>query len=82
MSEYPKWKHHASLKPILIQNAEQEAKLSDAWQDTPAAFGVITAPSAHQTQVQELGFDPLAEDKVEESQAGEAEINVGPRRRK
>lgn len=86
MSEFPKWKHHATLNPIIVQNAEQEAKLSPAWKDSPADHGKITAPSVQQMQEAELGFDPFAEDN---GAGGEAEVELSindpaatPRRRR
>ena len=81
MSEFPKWKYHATHKPILIQNVVQEEQLGEAWKNSPAEHGIVTAPSAKQREINELGFDPfqIKEEQVEESQV---DIDVGPRKRR
>ncbi len=45
MSEsYPKWKYHPSFSPALVQSGEDEKALEGKWYDSPADFGVETAP--------------------------------------
>jgi hypothetical protein len=44
----PTWKYHATLPARLIESQEALDALGPGWEDTPAAHGVITAPSAEQ----------------------------------
>ena len=83
MSEFPKWKYHATHKPILIQTVEQEERLGEAWKNSPAEHGIVTAPSVKQREIDDLGFDPFAEapKKVVEEEES-VKIDVGPRKRR
>lgn len=45
---YPKWKYHPDLGSLIVHTSEEEARL-EGWFDSPAEFGVITAPSAEQS---------------------------------
>lgn len=42
---YPKWKYHESFEAVIVKDAAKEKELGDKWADTPAAFGVVTAPA-------------------------------------
>jgi hypothetical protein len=48
---YPKWKYHPSKEPRLVQTQKAEAELGPDWFNSPADFGVETAP----------GLEPSAE---------------------
>jgi hypothetical protein len=56
---YPKAKYRIvskddgsrTLQSTTVQNAKQEAKLSDEWKDSPADFGIETAPAAPEIAV-------------------------------
>lgn len=48
MSQFPKYKYHAELDPIVVEDEDEESSLSDEWADSPAEHGVITAPSVEQ----------------------------------
>lgn len=47
---YPKYKFHPTEAPQgqLVEDAEDEKSLGDGWFDSPAQFGVYTAPSREQ----------------------------------
>ncbi len=49
---YPRYKYHPDYEPIIVQNEEEEDEL-EGWHDSPADYGVFTAPSADQ-----LKFSP------------------------
>src|SRR3989304_2049851 len=36
--EFPKVKYHATKDPVTVANAEEERKLGEGWENTPAAF--------------------------------------------
>jgi hypothetical protein len=38
------WRYHATEAPRLIENEQQYKALGPGWADTPAAFGIETAP--------------------------------------
>jgi hypothetical protein len=56
MAVYAKFKYHATLSPVIVNDAPTETALGAAWQDTPAAFGIVTAPSVSQIPA-ELVYD-------------------------
>lgn len=45
MSEtFPKWKYHPTYSPCLVQSTEDERSLGQGWFDSPAEYGIETAP--------------------------------------
>lgn len=34
--EFPKFKYHATLEPVIVQDPEEEAALGTEWADSPA----------------------------------------------
>lgn len=40
---YPKWKYHATLPAIIIQDAIEETELGDEWKDSPTDFTIKKA---------------------------------------
>jgi hypothetical protein len=36
--DYPKWKYHASKKPLLVHSSEEEKLLGSGWENSPAYF--------------------------------------------
>lgn len=67
---YPKFKYHKTLDAIVVNSADEEASLSEGWADSPAAFGVITAPSADQLTQETI---ELAKAQADEAAAFEAQ---------
>lgn len=62
---YPTWKYHATAGALLVQSLEEEEALGAGWADSPAAFGVITAPSVDEKRQRLLAMlhpAALAED--------------------
>lgn len=45
---YPRWKYHRTKEPKLVHTPEHDEKLGPDWADTPAVFGLVTAPSVDQ----------------------------------
>lgn len=42
---YPSWRYHRTDKPVICQNAEQDAQLGDEWSDEDIrVFGAAPAP--------------------------------------
>lgn len=37
-NQYPKWKYHATEKPVMVDSEEAEKALGKGWKDTPAGF--------------------------------------------
>ncbi|HLJ26562.1 MAG TPA: hypothetical protein VKY85_07615 [Candidatus Angelobacter sp.] len=58
--DFPKWKYHATLAPVLVQNPFQEKELGAGWSDTPGK--PAAAPS--QAGIQPVGPDHAMEEKV------------------
>lgn len=54
MAVYPKFKYHATLPPVIVNDAPSETALGVAWQDSPAAFGIVTAPSVSQIPAEQV----------------------------
>lgn len=83
---YPRWKYHKEKPPQIVKNAQHEEKLGEDWEDTPAAFGTISCPSAEQVQALAEGRDPHEvekEDVPQEQEVKEEEEQVNvPRRRR
>jgi len=44
---YPRYMYHPDYEPLVVHSEEEEEEL-DGWYDTPADYGVFTAPSAEQ----------------------------------
>lgn len=71
-----------------MKNEAHEERLGDAWKDSPADHGVITAPSVSQMNMDRLGFDPDAQpgEGEEKEEAAEEEVSGEelrtPRRRR
>lgn len=42
--EFPSFRYHATLPPVIVNDPEEESKLGDGWADTPAAFDVPEVP--------------------------------------
>lgn len=83
---YPRWKYHKTQPAQIVKNEAHEDRLGDDWKESPADHGVITAPSVHQQNVAQLGYDPEStpedEPKEEEEPAEEeSERPNVPRRR-
>jgi hypothetical protein len=36
--EFPKWKYHAKLDAVVVNDPAEEMALGDGWEDSPAAF--------------------------------------------
>lgn len=77
MSAYPKAKYHRTKGGCCVQNEIEESELGTDWKDSPAEFGVVTAPSAKQVRDAEL---ELHEEKEVEEEP-QQETGVGRRRR-
>jgi len=41
---FPKWKYHPTFEPALAETFEDEKDLGPGWYNSPAEFGVETAP--------------------------------------
>jgi len=48
---YPRYMYHPDYEPFVVTSAEEEAELK-GWYDSPADYGVFTAPSADQMKFQ------------------------------
>ena len=48
MNEFPKWLYHKVYPPALAENETEAEVLGEGWAESPAEFGVITAPSVRQ----------------------------------
>ena len=35
MAEYPKWKYHRTLEPVVVDDPDAEAALGPGWFDSP-----------------------------------------------
>jgi len=82
---YPRYKYHESHKPRVVKNAHEEHLLGDEWKDSPADFGVVTAPSVEQIFQQQTGVDmtqPEEETKQEAFQQPPEDEEGKPRRRR
>jgi hypothetical protein len=44
---YPRYKYHPDYEPFIVHSEEEEDELV-GWYDSPADYGVFTAPSAEQ----------------------------------
>lgn len=44
--EYPKFKYHASLEPVIVKNKQEEDQLGKDWKGSPKDFGIETHPAA------------------------------------
>lgn len=42
--QFPKWKYHPARAARIVKTAREESDLGEGWADSPAAFGVETAP--------------------------------------
>lgn len=45
-TEYPKYMYHTTEEPTVVNNPDELKELGPDWAESPAAFGVETAPSA------------------------------------
>jgi|SRR5579872_376312 len=52
--EYPKYKYHATLAPVLVNSEDEEIMLGDGWEDSPAKHGIVTAPSAEENHATKI----------------------------
>lgn len=41
---YPSCRYHPEKEPVIVVSAEHEEKLGDGWYESPADFGIETAP--------------------------------------
>jgi len=41
---YPSFRYHATEEPKIVNSPEEEKELGKGWEDSPAAFGIETAP--------------------------------------
>lgn len=68
---YPRWKYHRTRDPKLVVSPEHDEELGPDWAETPAAFGIITAPSVDQDD-----YDP----EIDTQAAPEAPRRGRPRK--
>ena len=45
LSEYPKMKYNANLEHVVVKNAKEESLIGPEWKNSPADFGIETAPA-------------------------------------
>lgn len=45
-SVYPKWVYHPSKEAQVVKSAADEKKLGKGWVESPAEFGVESAPGS------------------------------------
>ncbi len=46
---YPKWKYHAALAAVVVQDEAADKALGDEWAETPAAFAEQSEDDAANT---------------------------------
>ncbi len=83
-TEFPKFKYHKTHDAVMINNHDEEQFLHDnfpdEWKDTPAAFGIITAPGPDQVMQRTHGFSfATLKEKTINSQKAIAAANVEKR---
>jgi len=55
--EFPKYKYHAELEPMVVDDESEESMLGEDWANSPAEHGIITQPSkdqAHKIKLEAL----------------------------
>lgn len=54
--EFPKWKYHAKNPATVVEDAEAEAALGEAWFDTPAEAGEGAEPDGYSDEDRQALF--------------------------
>ena len=57
---YPLWLFSQEQGAVLVENAEQEATMTGTWHNSPADYGLETAPSGNPTVSMPLGTGAAA----------------------
>lgn len=73
---YPKVKYHKTLTLITVANAEHEARLSDEWADTPAAFQQDKEPTSRGEGLAQAEAHVYAQDGVMDACAAEEVVTA------
>jgi hypothetical protein len=69
VSQFPKFKYHADIDPIVVHTEDEEKALGGEWKDSPADHGVITNPSAEQAR--QIKLDELSKGSKKKSKKDE-----------
>ncbi len=69
---YPKYKFHKTEGSKLVHSEAEEKELGKDWAESPAEFGVITAPSLEQIEEAKAKAEEKVEAKAESKKAGKA----------
>lgn len=74
---YPHWKYSPVHDATVVNSAIEEEELGEGWFNSPAEYGVVSAPSVKQIRDAKLGIVQAPKDVEEEQGLGPA-----PRRRR
>lgn len=74
---WPKAKYHEVHGGAVVNSAEEEEALGEGWYDSPADFGVITAPSQAQLRKQELKRFQEQDEAAEDAATDPANTELG-----
>lgn len=61
MSQYPKWKYHASQPAKIVQTQQQESALGAGWTDSPAT---VNDPAHHSPEYKAPPSKPVSDGKA------------------